>query len=117
MKPIYKLNNGNGAMLCNKCRVIIHTGKPSKRVLCDKCLADMVYKWPTKHKQGFNRRDENRILATIGKENLNTERYIDALHGITSMVIDGDLIIYHDDILTALRVAMEDRRIRTHEWD
>ena len=37
MEPIYKFNNGRGAMLCNKCRNIITTGKQPKEVMCNKC--------------------------------------------------------------------------------
>ena len=41
MNPIYKFNNGNGAMLCNNCRIIISTGKKTKEVLCDKCKKEI----------------------------------------------------------------------------
>ena len=37
LKPIHKFNNGNGATLCNCCRVIISTGKPTDEVLCEQC--------------------------------------------------------------------------------
>lgn len=37
MKPIYKFNNGNGAMLCNKCRTIISIGNKTEELLCDNC--------------------------------------------------------------------------------
>lgn len=35
--PIYKFNNGNGAMLCNKCSRIISTGPKTDVLYCDKC--------------------------------------------------------------------------------
>lgn len=37
LKPIYKLNDGNGATLCHHCRIIISTGKPSKKLFCKEC--------------------------------------------------------------------------------
>lgn len=37
MEPIYKFNNGNGAMLCNKCRTIISTGPKTEQLYCAKC--------------------------------------------------------------------------------
>lgn len=37
LKPIYKLNDGNGATLCHHCRTIISTGKPSKKLFCKEC--------------------------------------------------------------------------------
>ena len=42
MKPIHKFNNGRGAMLCNKCSVIISTGKKTNVLLCDKCKQDLI---------------------------------------------------------------------------
>jgi hypothetical protein len=37
MEPIYKYNNGNGAMLCVKCRTIISTGPKTEELYCEKC--------------------------------------------------------------------------------
>ena len=37
MEPIYKFNNGRGAMLCNGCRTIISTGPRNEELFCDKC--------------------------------------------------------------------------------
>ena len=37
MKPIYKFNNGNGAMICVKCRTIISTGPKTEELYCEKC--------------------------------------------------------------------------------
>ncbi len=35
--PIYKFNNGRGAMLCNKCRTILSTGPKTEELYCEKC--------------------------------------------------------------------------------
>lgn len=40
IEPIFKFNNGNGAMLCNKCRTIISTGQKTEQLYCDKCNPD-----------------------------------------------------------------------------
>jgi hypothetical protein len=44
MKPIIKFNNGNGAILCNKCRTIIKENLTKEELegktdllLCEKC--------------------------------------------------------------------------------
>ena len=37
MEPIYKYNNGNGAMICNVCRTIISTGPKTEELYCEKC--------------------------------------------------------------------------------
>ena len=36
-QPIYKFNNGRGAMLCNVCRTIMSTGPKTQQLYCDKC--------------------------------------------------------------------------------
>jgi hypothetical protein len=40
MEPIYKFNNGNGAMLCNNCTVIISTGPETEQLYCEECNPD-----------------------------------------------------------------------------
>ena len=37
INPIYKFNNGNGAMICNECRTIISTGLQTKELYCKEC--------------------------------------------------------------------------------
>jgi hypothetical protein len=37
MKPIHKLNNGNGATLCHQCRTIINTGRTEDLFCSDIC--------------------------------------------------------------------------------
>jgi len=40
LKPIRKFNNGRGALLCNKCRTIMATGKEAwegNATLCEDC--------------------------------------------------------------------------------
>jgi len=37
LKPIYKVNNGDGATLCHHCRKIISTGKPTEKIYCKEC--------------------------------------------------------------------------------
>jgi hypothetical protein len=42
--PIYKFNNGRGAMLCNNCRTIISTGPKTDVLYCDKCEGEKEIK-------------------------------------------------------------------------
>jgi hypothetical protein len=44
VNPIYKLNNSNGAMLCNKCRSVISTGEKTNELYCEKCKDDKIIK-------------------------------------------------------------------------
>jgi hypothetical protein len=41
MKPIHKLNNGNGATLCHTCSVIISTGL-TKELYCNNCKQETL---------------------------------------------------------------------------
>jgi hypothetical protein len=43
VKPIYKFNNGNGAMLCNECRTIISTGPKTEELYCKDCKSVKDY--------------------------------------------------------------------------
>lgn len=42
VEPIYKFNNGRGAMLCNKCRTIISTGPKTDELYCEKCKGEKI---------------------------------------------------------------------------
>jgi len=58
--PIYKFNNGNGAMLCNFCRTIISTGKATEELYCDKCKP--IIKIIQESKEGrINLRGDGRV--------------------------------------------------------
>lgn len=37
IKPIWKMNGGKGATLCNICRTIISTGPKTEELYCEKC--------------------------------------------------------------------------------
>lgn len=73
MKPIHKLNNGNGATLCNNCHGIINIGM-TDTLLCNKCVGYLDLKEPDavtvrffnryKDLQEFKLLPENNILWT-----------------------------------------------------
>jgi hypothetical protein len=83
----------------------------------NKNLEDLVYNYPTKHKEGFTT-DEQRALVSKFP-NINMDKYWDAQMGITCMRDDetGQFIIYHCDVLTSLRCGIENRDITLAEWD
>ena len=78
-------------------------------------LEEIVYKYPTKYKEGFIVKEYQELLKKF--PNINMDKFNNALCGITCMVIDGQTISYHCDILTALRCGIEDRDMYLHEWD
>lgn len=112
MQPIHKM----GGVLCNACRKVISQDHLNPPLLCASCLEALVYNWKTKNKEGFTHREENRLLAHIGKENMDMDKYYDALRGNTCMMIDGEIITYRCDILTALRCGLEKRNMKWYEW-
>lgn len=118
-KPIPKMDSG---LLCNKCRVIIRyfksedeAGGESGPVLCDKCLDHLVYNYKTKNMSGFTGKDIINFVSQF--PTLNKEKFKDALHGVTCVMIDGELVIYHCDIVMAIKCGLENRKIEGYEWD
>ena len=80
-------------------------------------LKDLVYNYPTRSKYGFMSDEQKALLEQF--PNINMDKYNDALCGITCMrdEVSGDFIIYHCDILTALKCGIENRDMYSHEWD
>ena len=118
-KPIPKMDGG---LICNKCRRTIRyfnnedeaVGK-SGPVLCGRCLEKFVYGYKTKNEQGFTHSEILTILKLF--PTVKKEKFFDALNGITCMIIGGEIVTYHCDIVTALNCGLENRNITLSEWD
>ena len=80
-------------------------------------LRDRVYDYKTKDEHGFSPEELEAIYNEFKDSNPNRERFDDALMGITCMVNDDGLVIYHCDVLSALRCALESRDLNIYEWD
>jgi len=78
-------------------------------------LEKLIYEYPTKYKEGFTGAELKELIDKF--PDMNMDKYNDAMMGNTCMVIDGQTIIYHCDVLTGLRCGIEDRDIRLSEWD
>lgn len=79
-------------------------------------LRDLVYNYPTKHKEGFIASEEKELLSKF--PNINMEKYNDAMTCNTCMLDENDgVITYHYDILKALSCGIENREIRWFEFD
>lgn len=76
---------------------------------------EKVHSFPTKHKEGFIQAEIDELLKQF--YDVRMDKFNDAMRGNTCMIIDGEVIIYHCDVLTALRCGLENRGIRTSEWD
>lgn len=78
-------------------------------------IEEHVYNYPTKHPEGFTQDEMNALLKEY--PGVNMKRFNGALHGITCMVIDNEIITYHCDIVSALRCGIENRGLTWWEWD
>lgn len=75
-----------------------------------------VYEYPTIYKQGFTSEEMLNFLYTVNKP-INMSKFSEALNGITVQVIDSKVIRYHTDIAKALLCGLENRKLKTSEWD
>jgi hypothetical protein len=78
-------------------------------------LRDLVYKWPTRHKEGFMPDELKEIKEKFPQ--MNEDKFNMALFGNTCMVFEGKHCTYHCDVLTALRCGLENREMKPGEWD
>lgn len=73
-----------------------------------------VYDYPTKHVQGFL---GSEIMTILEKYEIDNDKFFDALGVNTCMMIGGQFITYHCDILKGLLCVIEDREQTFEEWD
>jgi hypothetical protein len=78
-------------------------------------LEEFVYQYPTKYKQGFLGKEIEAIKTKFPK--INEDKFFNALKGITCQMEAEGLVIFHCDILNALRCGLENRDMDINEWD
>jgi len=78
-------------------------------------LEDKVYKFKTKHKEGFIKLEITKLLEEF--PNVDMKRFNNALQCVTGMIIGRDFVTYHCDIYKALICGIEKRDLYFHEWD
>jgi hypothetical protein len=78
-------------------------------------LEKIVYDFPTKNVEGFTGEEQRELLTLFPK--INMAEYNDALSCVTGQMIDNEFITYHNDIVTALKCGLENRKPKIHEWD
>jgi hypothetical protein len=77
-------------------------------------LQDKVYNYNTKYSDGFIKDEIENLLEEL---NINEKRFNKALGVNTCMMIDGNVITYHSDILKGVVCALENREQNSLEWD
>ena len=78
-------------------------------------IREKVYNFKTKNKEGFVQSEIDTLLKDY--QNINIDKFNSALRGITCMMINDEIVIYHCDIDKALRCGVENRSLRSWEWD
>lgn len=78
-------------------------------------LEDKINNYPTKNKIGFIDEEIDELMS--GYPGINKVKFNRALVGITTTTIDGDIVIYHRDIINALRCGLENRDLTEEEFD
>lgn len=90
--------------------------KQSDRAILYQQIYDVIYSYPTKNVHGFVSSEINNVKSKF--QNLNEEKFNEALMGITCMSSStGEAIIYHCDVEHALRCAIEGRSLNVIEFD
>lgn len=85
----------------------------------DRLLKKRVYRAKTKNVQGFTSKELEKLYKRVLKKypDMSKKKYEEAFYGNTCILIGDEVVNYHVDVLTALRCAVENREIQTHEWD
>ena len=78
-------------------------------------IREKIYNFKTKNKEGFVQSEIDMLLKDY--PDINRDEFNSALRGITCMEINGETVIYHCDIEKALCCGIENRNLRTWEWD
>jgi hypothetical protein len=73
-----------------------------------------VLQFKTKYTNGFI---GSEITELLEKLNINEKRFNKAMGVNTCIIIDGQIITYHTDIIKGIVCAIEDRGQNILEWD
>lgn len=68
-------------------------------------MKDIVYNFETKHKEGFVNRELEDLLKLL--PGINREKFIKSFICNTCMIIDNEIIHYHEDVYYALKNSVK----------
>ena len=77
-------------------------------------LQKKIFNYKTKYVEGFIQSEIEHLLEEL---NINERKFKKALGVNTCMMRDGDIIVYHTDILKGVVCAIENREQNSLEWD
>ena len=76
-------------------------------------LQKKIFNYKTKHVEGFIQSEIEQLLEEL---NINERRFKKGLGINTCMMRDGEIIVYHTDILKGVVCAIENREQNSLEW-
>ena len=115
MKPIHKYNSGATATLCNGCRTVI-TPTITQDIFCIPCkVENHIQSFPTENREGFTGSEIKEILLQY--PNINMDKLHEALTGITCIMRNNQMVIYHSDLEKAILCGIGNRDLRFYEND
>jgi hypothetical protein len=79
-------------------------------------LDDKIYNYPTKNKMGFLMVEVEQLLSEF--PDCNRDKFDNTLRGLTCVADENkNAVIYHCDILKALICGLENRNLRSYDFD
>jgi hypothetical protein len=78
-------------------------------------IEEIVYNYKTEHISGFTSTEVLNIKKCFNF--INEKKFNVALMGISCTRINNELIIYHQDVITALKCGIDGRNMYESEFD
>ena len=81
-------------------------------------VSEYVLGFESKHSQGLINTELEEVLEHFKlTHTLNMDKYYTAMYANTCMVIEGEIVSYHQDVIHGIVCAIEDRELTVGEWD
>lgn len=74
-----------------------------------------IYNFKTKNEEGFVQSEIDTLLKDY--PDINMDKFNSALMGNTCVMVGNESVMCHCDIEKALRCGVENRNLRSWEWD
>jgi hypothetical protein len=78
-------------------------------------IENLVYNYPTKHKEGFIWEEQKELMSKFPE--INKDKYFDVQRGITCISTTEGIVVFHCDVLQSLICGLENREQTAAEWD
>ena len=90
----------------------------TQKPFTDADLVSLVENWETRTKIGFLPHELEAVYNHVNSiKKVNEQYFNDALMGVTCGLFGGELCIYHEDVIAALRSGLRRKNLNSFEWD